>query len=176
MEVRTQLELCLYDQLDIASLLLVSLLFIAIPTSLLNLFILFILSLYAMQALLCFFYSLVCLQNFSGGLLWPTSRRNRVVTRRCSALYPSFRSRVAISRKCNNNGTWGPEDYSNCTAFKSAIPTLLISFEGNFPHSDAKHVVDNVSLSIFVHMYTCTYVCLVSLYLDINSIYRLGEY
>ena len=32
MDVITQLELCLYDQLDIASLLLASLLFIAIPT------------------------------------------------------------------------------------------------------------------------------------------------
>ena len=35
-DVPTQLELCLHDQLDIASLLLVSLLFIAIPTPFLN--------------------------------------------------------------------------------------------------------------------------------------------
>ena len=34
--VPTQLELCLYDQLDIASLLLVSLLFTATPTPFLN--------------------------------------------------------------------------------------------------------------------------------------------
>ena len=45
MGVPTQLELCLYDQLDIASLLLVSLLFIAIPTPFLNFKILFISSL-----------------------------------------------------------------------------------------------------------------------------------
>ena len=32
MDLLTQLELCLYDQLDIASLLFVALLFIAIPT------------------------------------------------------------------------------------------------------------------------------------------------
>ena len=36
MDVPTQLELCLYDQLYIANLLLVSLLFIAIPTPFLN--------------------------------------------------------------------------------------------------------------------------------------------
>ena len=36
MDVPTQLELCLYDQLDIASWLLVSLPFIAIPTPILN--------------------------------------------------------------------------------------------------------------------------------------------
>ena len=41
MDVPTQLELCLHDQLDIVSLLLVSLLFIAIPTPFLN-FIIFI--------------------------------------------------------------------------------------------------------------------------------------
>ena len=36
MDVPAQLELCLYDQLDIASLLLVSLLFIVLPTPFLN--------------------------------------------------------------------------------------------------------------------------------------------
>ena len=41
MDIPTQLELCLHDQLDSYSLLLVSLLFIAIPTPILN-FIIFI--------------------------------------------------------------------------------------------------------------------------------------
>ena len=87
-----------------------------------------------------FLYSLGCLQSFSGGFLWPTSRRNRVVTQSCSTLHPSFRSRVAFSRKCNDDGTWGPVDYSNCTALDSAIPTLLISFEGNVSQADIQNV------------------------------------
>ena len=85
------------------------------------------------------------MQNFSGGLLWPTSRLNRVVTQSCSILHPSFRSRIVISRKCNDDGTWGPVDDSNCTALDSAIPTLLISFEVNDSQADTQEVVNNVS-------------------------------
>ena len=80
--------------------------------------------------------------------MWPTSRQNRVVTQRCSTLHPSFRSRVAVSRKCNDDGTWGPVDYSNCTALNDAIPTLLISFKVNVSQDDAHNVVNNVSLYI----------------------------
>ena len=87
-----------------------------------------------------------CLQDFSGGLLWPTSRRNRVVTQSCSALHPYFRSRVTISRKCNGDGSWGPVDDSSCTALNNAIPILIISFVVNVSQIDAKVVADNVSL------------------------------
>ena len=102
--------------------------------------------------IICFFCSLACLQDFSGGSLWPTSRRDRVVIQSCSTLHPSFRSRVPISRKCNDDGTWGPVDDSNCTALDSAIPTLLISFEVNVSQADAQHIVGNVSFNTFVHM------------------------
>ena len=85
------------------------------------------------------------MQDFAGGLLWPTSARNRVVTQSCSILHPSFRSRVDISRKCNDNGTWGPVDYSKCTALSSGISTLTISFEMNVTHNNAQHIVNNVS-------------------------------
>ena len=88
------------------------------------------------------------MQSFSGGLLWPTSRQNRVVTQSCSTLHPSFRSRVAVSRKCNDDGTWGPVDYSNCTALNDAIPTLLISFEVNVSQDDTHNIVNHVSLYI----------------------------
>ena len=88
------------------------------------------------------------MQSFSGGLLWPTSRQNRVVTQSCSTLHPSFRSRVAVSRKCNDDGTWGPVDYSNCTALNDAIPTLLISFEVNVSQDDIHNIVNHVSLYI----------------------------
>ena len=101
----------------------------------------------------CLFYSLACLQNYSGGLLWPTSRRNRVVTQSCSTLHPNFRSRVSVGRKCNDNGSWGPVDYSNCTALNGAIPTLTVSFIVNVSQADARAIADNVSLSI------CTHVC-----------------
>ena len=77
--------------------------------------------------------------------MWPTNRRNKVVTQRCSALHPSFRSGVAISRKCNNDGTWGPVDYNNCAALNDAIPTLLISFIVDASYHNAQPAVNNVS-------------------------------
>ena len=98
------------------------------------------------QSHMCFLYLLACLQDFAGGLLWPTSRRNREVTYRCSTLHPSLRPRVTISRKCNDDGTWEPVDDSSCTALNNAIPILIISFVVNVSQADAQHVVDNVSL------------------------------
>ena len=105
-----------------------------------------------MQAFNCLFYSLACLQNYSGGLLWPTSKRNREVTQSCSTLHPSIRSRVSVGRKCNDDGTWGPVDYSNCTALNDAIPTLTVSFIFNVSQANARAIVDNVSLSIRKHV------------------------
>ena len=105
-----------------------------------------------MQAFNCLFYSLACLQNYSGGLLWPTSKRNREVTQSCSTLHPSIRSRVSVGRKCNDDGTWGPVDYSNCTALNDAIPTLTVSFIFNVSLANARAIVDNVSLSIRTHV------------------------
>ena len=99
---------------------------------------------------ICSFYSLACLLNYSGGLLWRTSRQNSVVTHSCSALHPSFRSRVVVSRKCNDDGTWGLVDYSNCTALNDTNSTLIVSFEVNVSNTEAKAIVDSVSL------YSCT--------------------
>ena len=82
--------------------------------------------------------------------MWPTSRRNRVVTQSCSTLHPSFRSRVAVSRKCNDDGTWGPVDYSNCTALNDAIPTLIVSFIVNASQAETEVIVDNVSFDVFI--------------------------
>ena len=99
-----------------------------------------------------FLIFVACLQDFSGGLLWPTSRQNTVITQSCSNLHPNFRSRVAISRKCNDNGSWGPVDESNCTALENANPILIISFKVNVSRSDAEAIADNVSLNILVQM------------------------
>ena len=110
--------------------------------------------------IICFYCSLACLQNFSGGLLWPTSTLNTVVTQSCSTLHPSFRSRVAVSRKCNDDGTWRPVDYSNCTALNDAIPTLIVSFIVNMsqPEADENNIVDNVSVNVcYVHTYITVY-------------------
>ena len=71
-----------------------------------------------------------------------------MATQSCSTLHPSFRSRVAVSRKCNDDGTWGPVDYSNCTALNNAISILIVSFEVNVSQDDAQDVVNNVSLYI----------------------------
>ena len=108
-------------------------------------------------------YSLACLQDYSGGLLWSTSRQNRVVTQSCSTLHPTFRSRVSVSRKCNDDGTWGPADYSNCTALNDAIPTLTVSFIVNVSQTEAVVVVDNVSASYIHELYTYTGNCSISM-------------
>ena len=104
--------------------------------------------LFLVISIVCF-YSLACLENFSGGLLWPTSRRNLVVVQSCASLHPSFQSRVPVIRECNDDGTWGPVDDSNCTTLDSAIPTLLIFFEMNISQADAQNVVDNVSFKTY---------------------------
>ena len=109
------------------------------------------------QSHVCFLYLLACLQNFAGGLLWPTSRRNREVTQRCSTLHPSLRPGVTISRKCNDDGTWGPVDVSSCTALNNAIPILIVSFALNVSKSDAEDIADNVSLNKCVCIYKCIY-------------------
>ena len=100
---------------------------------------------------LIFISTVACFESFSGGLLWPTSRRNRVVTQSCSTLHPSFRLWVFVGRKCNDDGTWGPVDDSNCTVLDSAIPTLLISFEVNVFQVDAPDVVNDVSFNVLAH-------------------------
>ena len=69
-----------------------------------------------------------------------------MITQSCSTVHPSFRSRVAVSRKCNDDGTWGLVDYSNCTALNDAIPTMTVSFELNVSRVNAQDVIDNVSL------------------------------
>ena len=84
--------------------------------------------------------------------MWPTSRRNRVVTQSCSTLHPSFRSRATVNRKCNDDGTWGPVDDSSCTAHNNAIPILIISFKVNVSHSNAVAFAENVSLDVLVHI------------------------
>ena len=98
--------------------------------------------------IICFYCTLACLQNFSGGLLWPKSRRNREITQSCSTLHPSFRSRVSVGIKCNDDGTWGPVDYGNCTALNDAIPTLTVSFIVNVSQAEAEVIMDNVSLNL----------------------------
>ena len=100
----------------------------------------------------CLHY-IACLQDFSAGLLWPTSRQNRIVTQSCSMLHPSFRSRVTVNRRCNGDGTWGPVDDSNCTALNNAIPILFISFEVNVSLDDAQHFVNKVSLCTYLLTY-----------------------
>ena len=99
---------------------------------------------------------LACLQDFSGGLLWPTSRRNTMRTHSCSTLHPYFRLAAIIARKCNDDGTWGPVDDSSCSALNNAIPTLIISFKLNISKFYAQHVVDKVSLDIFVYLIVLT--------------------
>ena len=102
---------------------------------------------------MCLLYLLVCLQDFSGGLLWPTSRRNREITHRCSTLHPCLRPFVTISRKCNDDGTWGPVDDSSCTALNNAIPILIVSFAVNVSQSNAEDIAHNVSKCTCVHVY-----------------------
>ena len=69
-----------------------------------------------------------CNNDFSGALFWSNSRRNLLVTQRCSELHPNFRSGVEIGRQCNNDGTWSPVDMANCTMHINSNPVLIVYF------------------------------------------------
>ena len=101
----------------------------------------------------CFFCLLACLEDFSGGILWPTNRRNLEVSKSCSGLHRSFRARANVIRKCNDDGSWGPTDDSSCTALNDAIPTLIVSFKVNVSGSTTEAVADNVSLDVLIATY-----------------------
>ena len=95
---------------------------------------------------------LACFEDFSGGILWPTSRLNLEISQSCSTLHSSFRARANVIRKCNDDGTWGQTDDSSCTALNDAIPTLILSFIVNVSQADAQDVADNVSSDALKHV------------------------
>jgi len=67
-----------------------------------------------------------CEEDFSGGIFWPSSRRNRVVSRRCSELHSSFRSGVTVNRFCGADGQWLPADLRDCTMFNDSYPIVIV--------------------------------------------------
>ena len=80
-----------------------------------------------------------------------------MITQSCSILHPSFRSRVAVSRKFNDDSTYmGPVDDTACTALNDAIPTLTVSFIVNVSQAEADVIVDNVNLYLYyIHNCVC---------------------
>ena len=96
--------------------------------------------------LLCFS---ACETEFAGALLWPTSRRDRMVTQRCSELHPSFRSGVMISRQCGDKGDWSPISIQDCTMFNGSNPLVIVYFTVNTSSTDEATLTsttDNVSI------------------------------
>jgi len=91
------------------------------------------------------YFHIACLEDFSSGLHWPTTRRNTSRSLRCSELHPSLRPGVNIGRFCRSNGSWDSIDFSNCTALPDAISIVIVSFEVNVSISYAKAVAENVS-------------------------------
>ena len=90
-------------------------------------------------------YHLACENDFSGGLFWPASRRNQLVTQRCSELHSSFRSGVTISRQCGDDGEWSPVDLRDCTMFINSNPLVIVYFTLNGSVTDdstAKDVIE----------------------------------
>ena len=93
---------------------------------------------------MCF---VACESDFAGALLWPTSRRSRLVTQRCSALHPSFRSGVVVSRQCGDTGDWSPVSIQNCTMFADSNPLVIIYFAvntSNVDEADLTSTAENV--------------------------------
>ena len=93
--------------------------------------------------------STACEADFTGGLLWPTSRRDRLVTQRCSELHPSFRSGVMISRQCGSNGNWLPVSVQDCTMFDNSNPLVIVYFAVNTSSNsevDLMPTAENVSM------------------------------
>ena len=88
---------------------------------------------------------IACLEDFSSGLHWPTTRRNTLRTLKCSELHPSLRPGVNIGRFCSSNGSWDSIDFSACTALPDAISIVIVSFEVNVSVSVAEVVTENVS-------------------------------
>ena len=76
-------------------------------------------------------YLAACEADFTGGLLWPTSRRSRLVTQRCSEIHPSFRSGVMVSRQCGDTGDWSPVSIQDCTMFENSNPLVIVYFTVN---------------------------------------------
>ena len=90
-----------------------------------------------------------CETEFAGALLWPTSKRSRMVTQRCSALHPSFRSGVMISRQCGDEGNWSPISIQDCTMFNDSSPLVIVYFTVNTSSTDKATLTsttDNVSI------------------------------
>lgn len=88
-----------------------------------------------------------CEADFTGALLWPTSRRSRLVTQRCSALHSSFRSGVMVSRQCGDDGNWSPVSIQNCTMFNDSNPIVIVYFTvntSNINEVDLTSIAENV--------------------------------
>lgn len=76
-------------------------------------------------------YFLACEEDFSAGVLWPSSRQNRLVTQQCSELHRSFRAGVSISRQCGDDGEWSLVDIRDCTMFIDSSPLVIVYFTLN---------------------------------------------
>ena len=87
-----------------------------------------------------------CEADFTGALLWPTSQRSRLVTQRCSALHPSFRSGVTISRQCGDRGDWSPVSIQDCTMFDNSNPLVIVYLTVNTTEVDLTSTVADVSM------------------------------
>ncbi|XP_065913065.1 hemicentin-1-like isoform X2 [Dysidea avara] len=86
-----------------------------------------------------------CLEDYSNGLRWPTTRRNTVRALKCSELHPSLRPGVNIERFCKHDGNWDTIDFSACTALPDAISIVIVSFKVNVSESAAEVVAENVT-------------------------------
>ena len=75
--------------------------------------------------------SLACENDFSASLIWPSSRRSRLVTQRCSELHSSFHSGVSVTRQCGDDGEWSPVDLRDCTMFINSNPLVIVYFTLN---------------------------------------------
>jgi len=93
-----------------------------------------------------FVFSLACENDFAGGIFWPFSGRNRLVTQQCSKLHSSFRSGVYIRRHCEDDGKWSPVDLRDCTMFIDSRPLVIVYFTLNGSVTDDSTAEDLIEV------------------------------
>ena len=92
-----------------------------------------------------FNHFVACLEDFSNGLYWPTTKRGTRRELSCSLLHPSLRFGVDVTRFCKPDGNWDAVDFSACTAQADAISIVVVSFKVNVSEPAARKFADNVS-------------------------------
>ena len=90
-----------------------------------------------------------CESQFTGALLWPTTRRSGLVTQQCSELHRMFRPGVMINRQCGETGDWSPISIQDCTMRSNSSALVIVYFTvaaSDTDEANRQSMADNVSI------------------------------